>query len=119
MSDLVGNPENRFCHKEAHLSFIISDKKTPIKRKRGSLSIESSLSPGLMTTPKTPGNLSQKVPLSERQQLAMIMRMSDECQGAAVTTDQGQFSFCQLFFSGFTCYMQYKATFKGYKNDKF
>lgn len=59
------------------------DKKTPIKRKRGSLSIESSLSPGLMTTPKTPGSLSRTVPLSERQQLAMIMRMSDEsCHGA-------------------------------------
>ena len=78
-------------------SYIISDKKTPIKRKRGSLSIESSLSPGLMTTPKTPGNPSQKVPLSERQQLAMIMRMSDECQGAAVA-DHGEFSYKLLIF---------------------
>jgi hypothetical protein len=31
-----------------------------------------------MTNPKTPGGGSRSVPLSERQQLAMIMRMSDE-----------------------------------------
>ena len=69
---------------------MISDKKTPIKRKRGSLSIESSLSPGLMTTPKTPGSISRTVPLSERQQLAMIMRMSDEsCHGAPPVPEPG------------------------------
>ncbi|XP_053400907.1 ankyrin repeat domain-containing protein 12-like isoform X2 [Mercenaria mercenaria] len=50
------------------------DKKTPNKRKRGSLSLEASP----MTNPKTPGGGSRSVPLSERQQLAMIMRMSDE-----------------------------------------
>ncbi|XP_052230009.1 ankyrin repeat domain-containing protein 11-like isoform X1 [Dreissena polymorpha] len=50
------------------------DKKTP-KRKRGSISCESS---PLVTTQKTPGGGSRAVPLSERQQLAMIMRMSDE-----------------------------------------
>lgn len=50
------------------------DKKTPNKRKRVSLSLESSP----MTNPKTPSGGSRSVPLSERQQLAMIMRMSDE-----------------------------------------
>ena len=65
------------------------DKKTPLKRKRGSLSIESSLSPSLMSTPKTPGSVARPVPLSERQQLAMIMRMSDEASHGAPVTDQG------------------------------
>lgn len=50
------------------------DKKTPNKRKRGSLSLEASP----MTNAKTPGGGSRSVPLSERQQLAMIMRMADE-----------------------------------------
>lgn len=41
-----------------------------------------------MTTPKTPGSLSRPVPLSERQQLAMIMRMSDESSQGAPVTEQ-------------------------------
>ncbi|KAL4235180.1 ankyrin repeat [Mactra antiquata] len=49
------------------------DKRTPSKRKRGSVSLEASP----MTNAKTPGGGSRSVPLSERQQLAMIMRMSD------------------------------------------
>ncbi|XP_052816247.1 ankyrin repeat domain-containing protein 12-like isoform X2 [Mya arenaria] len=51
------------------------DKKTPNKRKRGSISCESS---PLVASQKTPGGGSRGVPLSERQQLAMIMKMSDE-----------------------------------------
>ena len=42
-----------------------------------------------MSTPKTPGSVARPVPLSERQQLAMIMRMSDEASHGAPVTDQG------------------------------
>ncbi|KAL3859903.1 hypothetical protein ACJMK2_010087 [Sinanodonta woodiana] len=56
------------------------DKKTtPSKRKRGSVSLESSPIPSTGTTPKTPGSLPRSgVPLSERQQLAMLMKMTDD-----------------------------------------
>lgn len=64
------------------------EKRTPSKRKRGSVSLESSPLQGHLSTPKTPGGGSRSVPLSERQQLAMIMRMSDESnQGAIRNTE--------------------------------
>lgn len=63
------------CKRKQALYFsVLTDKKTPNKRKRGSLSLEASP----LTNPKTPSGGSRSVPLSERQQLAMIMRMSDE-----------------------------------------
>lgn len=71
------------------ISVYFPDKKTPNKRKRGSLSCESSP----MTNTKNSGGGSRAVPLSERQQLAMIMRMSDESsQGKQMPKKQSLWS---------------------------
>lgn len=55
------------------------DKRITSKRKRALLIPDSSPEPGNMPTPRTPGgNISRiTVPLSERQQMALLMRMTD------------------------------------------
>ena len=69
---------------------FIPDRKTPSKRKRGSISLEGSPIMGHQNMSKTPGAGSRSVPLSERQQLAMIMRMADEStHGVLPVPEQG------------------------------
>ncbi|XP_046575490.1 ankyrin repeat domain-containing protein 11-like [Haliotis rubra] len=55
------------------------EKRITSKRKRALLIPDSSPEPGNMPTPRTPGgNISRiTVPLSERQQMALLMRMTD------------------------------------------
>ncbi|XP_050396592.1 ankyrin repeat domain-containing protein 12, partial [Patella vulgata] len=58
-------------------SSYIEKRGTP-KRKRGSITAESSPDPGNNINPRTPQPSRITVPLSERQQLAMLMKMTDE-----------------------------------------
>lgn len=58
---------------------LVSDKKgTPQKRKRGSVQLDNSPITGSGVTPRTPGSNQRPIPLSERQQMALLMKMTDE-----------------------------------------